>query len=56
VLSYRETEIAGVVVIEPEPAVDERGWFARAYCRREFAQRGIDFVPVQISFSASARR
>lgn len=55
-LSFRETEIAGVVVVQPEPALDERGWFARAYCRREFAQRGIDFVPVQISFSASARR
>jgi dTDP-4-dehydrorhamnose 3,5-epimerase len=56
VLDFRETEIPGVVVVEAEPAVDERGWFSRAYCRREFAQHDIDFVPVQISFSANARR
>jgi dTDP-4-dehydrorhamnose 3,5-epimerase len=56
VLSFRETNIAGVVLIESDPAVDERGSFSRAYCRREFAEDGIDFVPVQISFSANTRR
>jgi dTDP-4-dehydrorhamnose 3,5-epimerase len=56
VLNFSETEIAGVVIVQPEPALDERGSFARAYCRWEFAQSGIDFVPVQISFSVSTRR
>jgi dTDP-4-dehydrorhamnose 3,5-epimerase len=56
VLTFRKTEIAGVVVIESELALDERGSFFRAYCRREFAEYGIDFVPVQISFSSNARR
>jgi dTDP-4-dehydrorhamnose 3,5-epimerase len=56
VLSFSETEIPGVVVVEAEPVRDERGSFARAYCRREFDEHGIDFVPVQISRSTSTRR
>jgi dTDP-4-dehydrorhamnose 3,5-epimerase len=51
-----ETGLAGVLVVEPERHVDQRGWFARAYCRREFAEHGIDFVPVQISISSNTRR
>lgn len=55
-LTFRETEIAGVVVVEPEPAVDERGSFFRAYGREEFATHGLDFVPVQVSSSTNKRR
>jgi dTDP-4-dehydrorhamnose 3,5-epimerase len=50
-LSFRETEIPGVVVVETEPAIDDRGSFARTYCVDEFAEHRIDFVPVQISRS-----
>jgi dTDP-4-dehydrorhamnose 3,5-epimerase len=55
VLTFHETELAGVVVVEADPAVDERGTFARTYCRDEFAAQGIDFVPVQISRSTNRR-
>lgn len=55
-LRFRETEIAGVVVVESDPVLDERGSFSRTYCRREFGEHGIDFVPVQISFSTNTRR
>jgi dTDP-4-dehydrorhamnose 3,5-epimerase len=54
-LGFRETEIPGVLVVETEPAYDERGSFARTYCADEFAARGIDFTPVQISTSANRR-
>ena len=43
-------------IVEPECHVDERGSFARTYCRSEFAEHGIDFVPVQISASSNTRR
>lgn len=48
--------MAGVVLVEPEPAVDERGLFARTYCRREFEQHGIHGDLVQTSVSWNARR
>lgn len=55
-LTFADTELAGVVVVEPEPSLDERGAFARWYCRQEFAEHGIDFVPVQASVSSNLRR
>jgi dTDP-4-dehydrorhamnose 3,5-epimerase len=50
------TELAGVFTIEFERHGDERGWFARTFCRTEFAERGIDFDPVQESLSFNHRR
>jgi dTDP-4-dehydrorhamnose 3,5-epimerase len=55
VLTFRETKIPGVVIIESETAADERGSFARTYCREEFAEHGIDFEPVQVSRSKNLR-
>lgn len=49
-------DLPGVFVLEPEPVEDDRGWFARSYCRREFADNGLNFVPVQSGSSYSARR
>jgi len=53
---FLETALAGVLTIEPERRFDERGWFERTYCRREFADQGIDFDPVQESISVNHRR
>ena len=36
-MRFTPTAIPGVVVIEAEPHVDDRGSFARIYCRDEFA-------------------
>ena len=35
-MKFISTEIAGVWLIVPEPIEDERGSFARLFCRREF--------------------
>ena len=40
-MKFQELEIAGVWLIEPEPACDERGVFRRHFCRKEFADHGI---------------
>jgi len=41
-LKFNATEIPGVFVITAEPVEDERGFFARMWCREEFAAKGLD--------------
>jgi dTDP-4-dehydrorhamnose 3,5-epimerase len=53
---FREQPIGGVYVVESDPAADERGFFARTYCRRAFAEQGIPFAIEQASVSFNARR
>jgi dTDP-4-dehydrorhamnose 3,5-epimerase len=55
-MRFIETPIAGAFVVEPEPRGDERGLFARLWCREDFAARGLDagFVQCNDSFSARA--
>ena len=40
---FEPLSISGAFLVAPEPIGDARGWFARAFCQREFAQHGIDF-------------
>jgi dTDP-4-dehydrorhamnose 3,5-epimerase len=44
---FTETDISGAKVIDPSPREDQRGRFMRAWCAREFADNGLNFVPVQ---------
>ncbi|MAZ03642.1 MAG: dTDP-4-dehydrorhamnose 3,5-epimerase [Sneathiella sp.] len=48
---FTKTEIQGAYLIEPNFIEDERGYFARSYCQQEFADHGIDFLPVQSNIS-----
>jgi dTDP-4-dehydrorhamnose 3,5-epimerase len=41
-MKFRELDIAGAWLIEPELVSDERGVFRRHFCRDEFAARGIE--------------
>ena len=50
---FRTTDLPGVTIIEAQPAVDERGFFTRLFCREEFAGRGLAFEPVQTSLSGN---
>ncbi len=54
-MRFTETPLAGAWLIEPEPAADERGLFARTFCRREFSGHGIEFEVVQCSTSYNAK-
>lgn len=40
-MRFEETKIAGAFIVDLEPVTDARGSFARLYCEREFAQRGL---------------
>jgi dTDP-4-dehydrorhamnose 3,5-epimerase len=53
---FRETPLPGAWVLEPERFEDERGFFARTYCRRDFADRGLDPEIAQCSVSYNHRK
>src|SRR2546429_7928070 len=52
----RETALPGVCVVDPERRADQRGWFARTWCEREFAARGLNTRLVQCNTSWNRRR
>ena len=53
---FHETLLAGAFVVEMEPKADKRGFFARAWCKREFAERGLvaDLAQASVSFNPAA--
>jgi dTDP-4-dehydrorhamnose 3,5-epimerase len=53
---FRRTEIPAVVAIDIEPRGDERGFLARTYCEREFAEQGLVAAVVQCSTVYSPQR
>jgi dTDP-4-dehydrorhamnose 3,5-epimerase len=55
-MNFSECSVVGARVIEPTPHEDARGRFMRAWCRREFAEHAIDFIPVQANMGFSARK
>lgn len=50
---FKETEISGSYIIEPEKFIDDRGFFARGYCEREFKNQGISFNIAQANIGYS---
>jgi len=53
---FRELDLPGAFLLEPERLEDERGFFARTFCRREFEARGLDPEVLQCSLSFNRRR
>jgi dTDP-4-dehydrorhamnose 3,5-epimerase len=51
---FDETSIAGVFVVDLEPHVDERGFFARGFCAEEFEQHGLVSTVVQANIAYSS--
>ena len=52
-MDFYETDIPGAYIVELEKIGDERGFFARTWCRDEFAEQGImaSFVQANTAFS-----
>lgn len=55
-MHFRPTTLSGAWLIDLEPSRDERGFFARTFCVREFAAQGLETSFPQHSTSFSARR
>jgi dTDP-4-dehydrorhamnose 3,5-epimerase len=53
---FYETELKGAFIIEPERDEDERGFFARTWCQREFAAHGLNPRVVQCNVSFNRRQ
>jgi dTDP-4-dehydrorhamnose 3,5-epimerase len=53
---FRETPLKGAYIVELERKEDPRGFFARAFCAREFEQQGLPTRVAQANLSYSARR
>lgn len=54
-MRFIPTSIDGVVVIELEPRVDDRGAFARTFCADEFAEHGLPTWYPQCNLSINDR-
>jgi dTDP-4-dehydrorhamnose 3,5-epimerase len=55
-MHFVETDLLGAWMIETIPLRDSRGFFARTFCMREFAEYGLETIFVQHSMSSSAVR
>lgn len=55
-MKFIKTSLAGLYVIEIEPLNDDRGFFARSFCAREFEALGLEPTVAQcnISFNEKA--
>jgi dTDP-4-dehydrorhamnose 3,5-epimerase len=53
---FLKTDVVGARVIDPSPHADDRGRFLRAWCTREFAENGLDFLPVQANMGLSVQK
>ena len=53
---FSPTPLGGAFVIESEPDADERGLFARTWCRRELEARGLETRVAQCSTSFNKRK
>jgi dTDP-4-dehydrorhamnose 3,5-epimerase len=53
---FTKTPIAGAYLIDLEKRGDDRGFFARVFCRDEFGEHDLETQFVQINNSSSAER
>jgi dTDP-4-dehydrorhamnose 3,5-epimerase len=55
-MTFVETSIPGVYEIRINAIPDERGFFARTWCRNEFEEHGLESVLLQCNISYNARK
>src|ERR1700712_4108490 len=53
---FKETKLPGSYVVELEPFIDERGWFARYFCKDEFIKIGHEKEWLQMNHSTTNRK
>ncbi|MBK8092703.1 MAG: dTDP-4-dehydrorhamnose 3,5-epimerase [Verrucomicrobiaceae bacterium] len=55
-MNFLPTQIEGVWIVEMERRQDERGWFARTWCKDELKAHGLDPALAQCSSSFNHKR
>lgn len=53
---FNETKLKGSFLVEPECLEDDRGFFARAWCKKEFEANGLSTHLVQCNISFNRKR
>lgn len=53
---FYEVKLPGVFEIQVEPRVDDRGFFARLWCQKEFEAKGLNAKLVQCSISVNTSK
>ena len=53
---FKETKLKGAYIIELEPIEDNRGFFARSFCQKEFRLHGINMNIVQCNISYNKKK
>jgi dTDP-4-dehydrorhamnose 3,5-epimerase len=53
---FIETRLKGAFVIEPEKNTDDRGFFARSFCQKEFQEHHLNSRTAQCNISFNRRR
>jgi dTDP-4-dehydrorhamnose 3,5-epimerase len=55
-MTFQETKLGGAFEIQLEPKTDERGFFARSWCQKEFESHKLNSRLVQCNISFNSRR
>jgi dTDP-4-dehydrorhamnose 3,5-epimerase len=55
-MTFHETELQGVFELHLEPKGDERGFFARSWCRDEFEQHALNPLTVQCNIAFNEKK
>jgi dTDP-4-dehydrorhamnose 3,5-epimerase len=53
---FKETKLKGAYIIEIDPIVDERGFFARSFCAKEFEKYGLNPFIAQCNISYNKKK
>ena len=53
---FTETKLKGAFIIDVERREDNRGFFARVFCQKEFAERGLKPVIAQANLAFNRRK
>lgn len=52
---FKPTPLVGAYIIAAEPREDARGYFARAFCAKEFAAHGLETTYIQSNLSRNVK-
>ena len=53
---FTETKLKGAFIVDVERREDERGFFARAFCQREFQERGLQSIIAQGNVATNRKK
>lgn len=55
-MNFVPTSLSGAYIVDPEPHNDDRGFFARTWCQKEFGEHGLTPRLVQCNISFNIKK